>query len=560
MSIRRKVWLTFISIIILVILAGLVDYPKGPNIKIGPYFKEIKVHLGLDLSGGTSLIYQADTSKIAEKDKASSLDGVKDVIERRVNAFGVSEPVIQTNKSGDNWRVVVELPGVTDIKEAIRRIGETPLLEFKEEAPPVVLTDEQKKEIEDFNKQAKKKAEEVLTKALISGADFAALARENSEDPGSKEKGGDLGFFGEGDMVAEFNDVVFNKAQKGVVYPELAETVYGYHIILKTDEKVTDGKKEAQASHILILKNSEADYQSGETYVNTGLSGQQLKRAYVEFDQNTGAPTIGLEFDEEGKKLFGDLTERNINKIVAIYLDGSPISLPKVNEKIAEGRAVISGTFTLDEAKTLAQRLNSGALPVPITLISQQNIGATLGKISVQKSLFAGLIGLLAVAVFMIIFYRLPGLLSVFALIIYSLVALAIFKLWPVTMTLAGVAGFILSIGMAVDANVLIFERMKEELRSGKPLNLAVEDGFKRAWLSIRDSNVSSIITCIILAWFGTSLIKGFAITLAIGILVSMFSAITVSRTFLRLMVGPRMSLHLGWFGVKQNNMPEKNV
>ncbi|MFH1366743.1 MAG: protein translocase subunit SecD [Patescibacteria group bacterium] len=560
MSIRRKVWLTFIGIIILAVLAGFVDYPKGPNIRIGSYFKEIKVHLGLDLSGGTSLVYQADTSNIPEGDKASALEGVRDVIERRVNTFGVSEPVIQTNKSGENWRVVVELPGVTDIKEAIQRIGETPLLEFKEEAPPVVLTDEQNKEIADYNIQAKKKAEEVLALALKSGADFSALASEYSEDPGSKDQGGDLGFFNEGDMVAEFNDVSFNKAQKGVVYPELVETVYGYHIILKTDEKETDGVKEARASHILILKKSEADYQTGGAYVDTGLSGQQLKRAYVEFDNQTGVPTVGLEFNDEGKNLFADITERNIGKIVAIYLDGSPISLPTVNDKIADGRAVISGTFSLDEAKTLAQRLNSGALPVPITLISQQNIGATLGKISVQKSLFAGLIGLLAVAVFMIFFYRLPGLLSVLALLNYTLIVLAIFKLWPVTMTLAGVAGFILSIGIAVDANILIFERIKEELRSGKPLDLAVEEGFKRAWLSIRDSNVSSIITCIILAWFGTSLIKGFAITLAIGILVSMFSAITVSRTFLRLIVGPRLSKHLAWFGVKPDNSWEKNV
>ncbi|MFA5070106.1 MAG: protein translocase subunit SecD [Patescibacteria group bacterium] len=560
MSIRRKVWLTFSGIILLAVLAGLLDYPKGPNIKIGSYFKEIKVHLGLDLSGGTRLVYQADTANIAEADKASALDGVRDVIERRINAFGVSEPVIQTNKSGENWRVTVELPGITDISQAIKLIGETPLLEFKEEAPAAVLSDEQKKEIEDYNKQAKEKALGMLAEALKSGADFAALASEYSEDPGSKDQGGDLGFFGEGEMVAEFNEVAFSKAVKGVVYPELVETVYGYHIILKTDEKVTDGKKEVRASHILILKKSEADYQTGEAYVETGLSGQQLQRAFVEFDQNTGAPSVGLEFNDEGKKLFSDITERNINKIVAIYLDGSPISLPTVNSKITEGTAVITGNFTLTEAKTLAQRLNSGALPVPITLISQQNIGATLGKISVQKSLFAGLLGLFSVAFFMIIFYRLPGLLSVLALIIYSLVALAIFKLWPVTMTLAGVAGFILSIGMAVDANVLIFERMKEELEAGKPLDLAIEDGFKRAWLSIRDSNVSSIITCIILAWFGTSLIKGFAITLAIGIFVSMFSAITVTRTFLRLMVGPRLSSHLAWFGVKQNHTPEKNV
>lgn len=563
MTVRKKIWLTFAGIIILVIIAGLIDYPKGPNIKIGNYFKEIKVHLGLDLQGGSLLVYDADVSQIPSADQASALDGVRDVIERRVNAFGVSEPVVQTNRSGSQWRVAVELAGVKDINEAIKMIGETPLLEFKEEAASKQLTDEEKKAIEQANNEQKKKAEDVLKKAL-AGQDFAKLADEYSEDPGNtgedgSKKGGDLGLFSQGQMVPEFEDVVFNKIKVGEIYPQLVQTQYGYHIIKKTDEKVEDGKTQVRASHIILTTQSEETQSSPYDFVSTGLSGKQLKRAEVQFDPNTTEPQVSLEFDDEGKKLFAEITERNVGKIVAIYLDGTPISLPKVNEPIKEGKAVITGQFTLQEAKQLAMRLNSGALPVPIKLVSQQTIGATLGKISVEKSFFAGLIGILMLAIFIIIYYRLPGVLAVLALVVYALIALAIFKLWPIVLTLAGVAGFILSIGMAVDANILIFERTKEEVRSGKDLMAAIEDGFKRAWPSIRDSNVSSLITCAILIWFGTSVIKGFAITLAIGILVSMFSAITVTRTFLRLITAKKLVNKLGLFGIKKEMPPQDN-
>ncbi|MFA5135746.1 MAG: protein translocase subunit SecD, partial [Patescibacteria group bacterium] len=269
-----------------------------------------------------------------------------------------------------------------------------------------------------------------------------------------------------------------------------------------------------------------------------------LKSAAVEFNQNTGEPEVNLEFDSDGAKLFAEITKRNVGKQVAIYLDGTAISVPTVDQEITGGNAVISGNFTIDEAKTLARRLNAGALPVAITLISQQTIGPSLGRISIARSFFAGLIGVILVALFMIAYYRLPGLLATIALGIYTLLVLAIFKLWPITLTLAGIAGFILSIGMAVDANILIFERTREELRSGRSLKSSIDEGFKRAWLSIRDSNVSSIITALILAWFGTSIIKGFAITLAIGIIVSLFSAITITRTFFRLVSGDWLDRH----------------
>jgi protein-export membrane protein SecD len=537
-----KVRLSLLGILVLTVLAGLVDYPKGPNINFGTLQKEIKVHLGLDLQGGTSLLYNADVSKIADLDRQTAIDGVRDVIEQRINVFGVAEPVIQTIRSGEDWRILVELPGVTDINEAVRRIGETPVLEFKTEGEPPKFTEEQKADIRSKNDEAKSKAQGLLEQ-LKSGSDFETLARENSEDPGSKEQGGNLEEVAKGETVEAFEDVVFNKAEVGVLYPELVETEFGFHIV-RVDERIDD---KAKVHHILLRKLPEEPPVFGPTYVESGLTGEQLDRADVTFDPNTGLPNVSLAFNSEGTDLFAKMTRENVDKTIAIYLDGKIISAPVVQQEITSGEAVISGNFTLEESKELAQRLNAGALPVPVELVSQQNIGPTLGQQSIERSLFAGILGLVMLSIFMIVYYRFPGIMAVIALCIYSLIVLAIFKLWPVTLTLAGIAGFILSIGMAVDANVLIFERLKEELRSGKSVRQSIDEGFKRAWLSIRDSNSSSLITCLILYWFGSSLIRGFAITLSIGILVSLFSAITITRNLLSL-VQPQS---MWWYGVK---------
>ena len=548
MSFRKKVWLTFLIIIILTALTGLINYPKGPDIRIGKYFRELKLHLGLDLRGGSHLVYQANVSKIPPEDQASAVEGVRDVIERRVNVFGVSEPVVQTTKTGSIWRVIVELPGIKDVNQAIQMIGQTPLLEFKEENTEAQreLTPEEQKEVDEYNKKAKEKIDEVLKKALSPEADFAKLAREYSEDPESKDKEGDLGWFSQGQMVPEFEKAAFALA-RGKMTTVPVKSVFGYHIIKKIDEKGEAEKKEVKASHILVRTKSKSDFLTSEdVWKYTGLTGQQLQRARVEFDQITSMPRISLEFNDEGAKLFAEITERNINKPVAIFLDNQPISIPTVQEAIKGGKAVISGQFDLKEARLLAQRLNTGALPVPINLVSQQNVGPSIGKIAVEKSFKAGLIGLALVALFMILYYRLPGLLAVGALGVYGLTVLALFKLIPVTLTLAGVAGFILSIGMAVDANILIFERLKEELRLRKPLGTAIEESFRRAWPSIRDGNVSTLITCFILYQFGTSIVKGFGLTLGIGVLISMFSAVLVTRTFLRLVASGRIG-RWGW-------------
>lgn len=408
--------------------------------------------LGLDLRGGSQLTYKADIAKVAPEAVGDSMSALRDVIERRVNLFGVTEPNVQTQTinigvSGTEHRLIVELPGVTDIDQAIALIGQTPTLEFKTERD-VITRDQIVKQIQDL--QARQKRGEDISKELAT-----------LQDP---------------------------------------------------------------------------------YYVDTSLTGQYLSGAKVEFNLQTNQPYISLEFNEEGSELFATLTRENVGKTIAIYLDGQPISTPTVNEEITGGKAQITGGFTPEEAKQLAGRLNSGALPIPIELIGTEKVGASLGEGAFDKGARAALYGYAIVALFLILWYRIPGLLASVALAMYSIIVLTLFMLIPVTLTSASIAGFILSIGMAVDANVLIFERLKEESKrmsaqgrsalGGKEevLNIA----FARAWTSIRDSNFSSLITALILFWFGTSLIQGFALTWAIGIIVSMFSAIVITKRLLR--------------------------
>lgn len=549
---------------ILFLITALVAYPK-PIQKpawVGNILAKLKINLGLDLQGGIHLIYKVDTSGVEAAKVGDALNGLQDVIERRVNAFGVAEPLIETSKSGSEQRLIVELAGVRDIEAAKAMIKETPFLEFKkmevsaQQVPPAELSAEDQK----YNADQKTKVQDLL-KQIQGGADFTELAKQNSEDPGSKDQGGDLGFVKKGTFVPEFDKILFDSnLQPGQVYPQVVESDFGFHIIKLIEIKGEGEEKEIHSQHILLAKKTPpAPPQAQPTFIETGLSGKNLKTANVQFMSQSGKPEVGIEFDSEGTKLFADLTKENIGKQIAIFLDGQVISAPTVQTSITDGKAVITGNFTLDEAKKLAQRLNEGALPMPITLIGQQSVEASLGQISLNQSLKAGLIGIILVMIFMIIYYRFLGIVASAAVLIYSLLMIAIFKIssvspWSITLTLAGIAGFILSVGMAVDANILIFERTKEEIRKGRSMRSAIDEGHHRAWPSIRDSNISSIITSLILIWFGTGFVKGFAITLLLGVLVSMFTAIVLVRIILTALIGQWAENKKGWIIAKAKN------
>ncbi len=535
------------GIVVLALVAGLISYPQAVKF-IPPVYDALnglKINLGLDLRGGVQLKYKADTEDIESGKVDEALQAAQDVIERRVNAFGVGEPLVQTAKNGNENMIVVELPGVKDIEDAKKKIKDTPVLEFKEEAGP---ESEGQKLIDSLNSQSNEKAKEILERAnppAGGGDNFEDLAKEFSQDPGSKENGGDLDFAKKGTFVTEFDAILFEKNLKnGEVYPELVESQFGWHIIQKVEEKGEGENREVRARHILFQKRT-LDMIPQLAYQETGLTGKNLKSAQVVFaNQGISEPQVSIKFDEEGTKLFAEITKRNIGKPLAIFLDGELQSAPTVQVEITSGEAVITGNFTADEAKEQVRRLNEGALPVPLELISQQSIEASLGEESLKQILKAGAIGLVAVSIFMIFLYRFLGFIAAVGLLIYTAVMVSVFKLsgsftpWPITLTLSGIAGFILTMGMAVDANVLVFERMREELRDGKSLRISLEEGFRRAWPSIRDGNYSTILTSLILIWVGTSFVKGFALILVIGVSMSMFTAIFLVKNILRFSLG----------------------
>lgn len=501
-------------------------------------------NLGLDLAGGSQLTYQAHVGELPEEERFEALEGVRDVIERRVNPDGVSEVVVQT--VGDD-KLIIELPGVTDIEEAVNIIGETPLLEFKIENPAYQarigkepeLTREQEEELAQLNRTVKSKADEIRADIVRDPESFASKAQTYSDDPATRNSGGDFGFIRRNQMDA-IDDTLFDVLRDTRI-SSVIDVDDGYYIVQRLESRTAeDGNEEVKGRYIFFEKKTGSDIvPMPEPWKNTGLSGKHLEDANVIFDPVTLEPNIELTFNAEGADMFKTLTEAHIGKPIGIFLDGRIISAPVVQTAITDGVAIISSSeFTAKTAKELNMRLSAGAFPVPITLASQQTVDATLGTDSLQKSLKAGLLGLALVAAYMAIVYRLPGLLSVVALAVYAVVTLALYFLFGITLTLAGIAGFILSVGMAVDANILIFSRLREELEEGKTIRDAIEQGFARAWNSIRDSNISSLITSAILIMFGTSIVKGFAITLGIGILVSMFTAITATRTFLLLLPG----------------------
>ena len=382
--------------------------------------------LGLDLAGGTELVYKADMSQTPPEEQADALSALQGVIERRVNLFGVAEPLVQTERAGalsgtTEDRLLVDLPGVTDIKAAVAALGQTPTLEFR----------------------------------------------------------------------------------------------------LATTTKVGTTTETA--------------------YAATGLTGRYLSNATLDFGSGAtsglAAPEVVLNFNDQGAALFEKITSENVGQTLAIFLDGQPISEPVIKEAIPGGKATISGRFSATEARDLVRNLNFGALPVPITLESSSAVGPTLGSAAISAGVLAGIVGFIIIALFMILWYRLPGLVATVALAEYVAFMLAVIKVIPVTLTASGIAGLIISVGMAVDANVLIFERTKEELRAGKEPREAVHIGFHRAWTAIRDGHLTMIISGVILFWLGTSIVQGFALVFLLGVLASFISAVSLSRIFLLALV-----------------------
>jgi preprotein translocase SecF subunit len=724
-------------IILSALLLGFFNLPSDKQKELIPFTPQLildsKVNLGLDLQGGSQLDYKIDLRKVPANEKVIIVDGILNVINKRVNSLGVAEPNIYTSDVGDEKHLIVELAGIKDLDEAKKIVGKTIQLEFKEQKtgaadpketetiknnaqslldkilnkgdvrvlgaeeaqsnPGKIIYSESKDfqykdqiasdiaetvftldagktadklveisgnytvnasgqlvqgspgyyivqttEKRDQEREIKtpkqiftshilvaykgaQKADAAITRSeadaltranealgkLKSGAKFEDIAKEYSDDPASKDKGGVL------DQAVEPNGKQYYVQEytngagitKEGEFSDVIKSPFGFHIIkvTKINEEKTEKKVEPQAKYISVYYDAAPDQ-----FKETGLNGQHFMHADVEFNQMYQA-YVSIQFNDEGAKLFEEITGRNVGKPLAIYVGGQMISAPNVNEKISGGKAQISGKFTIDEANNLARDLNTGAIPAPIVLAGQYTIGATLGQDALAKSLFAGLIGFLLVALFMIIYYRLPGLLASLALAVYCAILiflikvampigialaiaviiffvvvskvlkaqesgaekaislfLACFILFFVTyilsssivLTLAGIAGVILSIGMAVDANILIFERVKEELRDGRALNAAIEVGFDRAWNSIRDSNFSSLITCAILFSFGSSIIQGFAFNLAAGILVSMFTAITITKTFLVALVHTRLSQNVWLFGAPKKK--EKKI
>ena len=446
-----------IALVALVVLTGIIIFPTTFNKGVNfinketflslPTMKERDFMFGLDLQGGAYLLYEADfEEEIPSGERLQRMEGLRNLIERRVDLYGIAESSIQVRGE----RLVVEIPGAHDLDEAIDIIGETPFLDFREMSTEIQEKQEEK-------------------------------------------------------------------------WEEIAD-----HFGKSIDEITLED----------IMELEEADIEDWEIvmsdpYVETSLTGRHLKNAGVSMHPITQDPVIVLNFNEEGAELFEAITARNVGKPLATFLDGEILQEATVQEKITGGEAQITGQFTVEEAYTIARDLRIGALPVPIELLSQQSIGPALGEESLDVSLRAGILGLLLVAGFMIFVYRLPGLLSVISLCIYVLFVIFLFKVVPVTLTLSGIAGFILSIGMAIDANILIISRMREEIREGKSISKSIDEGYKRAWTSIRDGNITTLMVAIILFFITTSFVRGFAITLILGIVVSLFCAMIINRILL---------------------------
>ena len=567
--------LIVIALIILVCAATLgikeIEYNqfvRGGDTPLG-------LSLGLDLQGGSHLVYEAalrdsETGELMEVTD-DQMQSLVRTIERRINSSGLGEPIIQI--LGNN-RLLVQLPGIRDPGRAKTLIGETARLEFKHrviDVDPIPLDQITSSDIasitaDDLRPSDSKLLSELTETELNEEAVYIPSLVMDFTGIGSEK-------FQQVVLGLQISMAIsMDAANKGEMIPpdtldlsvsgmeELRYQVSGdqilrigtstrYVIPLPAGNTEMGSAISTDTAKQKLGPSPVANLQLKKGYMDEeiGLSGDDLENAYPSQHQSSGAPIVNIEFNEKGTKLFGKLTEDIYRKQqetgfrdqIAIILDGQQLIAPVVHTPITAGTAIIQGPdFTIERVKDLSLLLESGRLPIPIELIQERDVDAILGADSLRKSVIAGIVGLLLVLLFMTLYYRIPGLVASVALIIYAMIVLTIFKMIPVTLTLSGVAAAILSIGMAVDANILIFERMKDELRAGRTMLSSINIGFNRAWPAIRDGNVSTLITCAILYWFseqlGATIVQGFAVTLAIGVLISMFSAIVVSRTLMR--------------------------
>ncbi len=616
----RRYSKTLVVIVLLVLVAALALGFK--TVSIGSFERTgdnvLGLKLGLDLQGGSHLVYQAVlTNDAGERiaPTADQMDSLRRIIERRVNETGLGEPIIQT--LGDD-RLLVQMPGVGDPQRAKAIIGETAQLEFKHRqlnVPVEVDLDASQivsVTIGEFPEPASTSTDELIDGSETSTASLpqttVTTSAETSTDAGAVSSTGS-GTDGDAPEVelsfllveftdegAEIMDAVIlrmlesalaaavggssppNQLQVDINGDEFrtmtlpsqfvarvqGTNIFGMALLSTSGRPLADN---IEGTRALFGDDPEVDFVEiyGAFDEDVGLTGDDLARAYAGTHSASGLPIVNIEFNGEGARRFGELTQEiaGTTDLLAIFLDDEELIAPGVTQAITGGAAFIQGRdFTPDRARDISQLLEAGRLPIPIELVQERDVDAILGADSLRKSVIAGLIGLALVLVFMVAYYRVPGLVAAVALIIYGVLMLAIFKILPVTLTLSGLAAAILSVGMAVDANILIFERMKDELRAGRTLLTSINIGFNRAWPAIRDGNFSTLITCAILFWFadtlGATVVQGFAATLAIGVMVSMFSAIVVSRTLLRLVATTALASRVSWFApIGKKFLPE---
>jgi preprotein translocase subunit SecD len=520
----RRPYVTLAIILVLVAFSLWVDLSKQITI-VNPLNQKtlvqrnVDTQLGLDLRGGLQVLLEADlpvNSTVSSED----LNITRQILESRANSLGVSEVVMQ---SAPPNRIVAEFPGLQDPQQVIDTLQETGLLEFVD------------------------MGDTPLAPGTVIQTDFGT--------PGAGSDG------------------IVVVTPTATTLPTLVPTDTPLPTATATETATATlaGTETAQATAQATEQPTAAPTTAATAVptatetpaavvYHTVMTGKSLSSVLVESGTSVGSTSpyvIAFTLKTDATQLFATYTTNNVGKVLGIVLDKKVISAPKINSAIDKGTGFIEGSFTQDSANALAIQLRYGSLPVPVKVVESQSVGATLGAESVRRSLIAGIIGLLAVILFMLFYYRLPGFIADLALITYALLSLMLFKLIPVVLTLPGIAGFILSIGMAVDANILIFERLKEELRAGRTLRQAIDLGWARAWPSIRDANMSTLITCLILFifgnTFGASMVKGFSVTLALGVIVSLFTAIIVTRTFLHVVLDSiKFTEHPRWFGITE--------